>query len=80
MLLIDAEQLEKDGWKLERIRPVDAQTMLWENKKPTELDEAVVRCRNCRHYNYRTCSRFGIHITKKDDAFCSEGVAKKDAG
>ena len=76
MKLIDAESLQAAGWTLERTCPVDSQTMLWEKKKPAEVDEAVVRCNNCKYYKHKTCTRFGIQITRKADDFCSEGVRK----
>ena len=34
---IDAEQLEKDGWTMNRIRQVSSTEMVYETKKPTEL-------------------------------------------
>lgn len=78
MRLIDAERLEAEGWKMERMRHLDGYTVLFEKKKPTEFDEAIVRCEECQFYRFRTCTRFGIRITRKADDFCSEGV-RKDA-
>lgn len=76
MKLIDAERLEADGWKMERMRHLDGYTVLFEKKKPTEFDETVVRCEKCQFYRFRTCTRFGIRITRKAEDFCSEGVRK----
>lgn len=78
MKLIDADLLEADGWRMERIRRYDQYCMEWQTKKPTEFDEAIVRCEDCQFYRFRSCSRFGIRITRKADDFCSEGV-RKDA-
>lgn len=76
MLLIDAEQLQEDGWKMERLRKYDQYCVEWEKKKPTEFAEAVVRCEKCAFYKHRTCTRFGIRLTRKPEDFCSEGMAR----
>lgn len=37
MRLIDADALEREGWSLSRNRQVDAKTMVYEVKKPTDF-------------------------------------------
>jgi hypothetical protein len=61
MKLIDAERLEAEGWKMERMRNIDPYCVLFEKKKPTEFDGVesvdIVRCRECIHH--------------KDSGFCA---------
>lgn len=37
MILIDAEEMEKNGWAAQRIVQVDPHTMEWQRKKPTDF-------------------------------------------
>ena len=88
MKLIDAESLEADGWKMERIIPVDRQTMEWQKKKPTDFPVVdavpVVRCKDCKdsHLWYADKSicelwaETGVDVF--NDGFCSYGERKDD--
>lgn len=81
MKLIDAERLEAEGWKMERMRHLDGYTVLFEKKKPTEFEgvEAaeIVRCRDCYHHSNRTgfCSWWSWYGTvyTEDDGYCNFG-------
>ena len=49
MRLIDAEELERDGWYLCRTVQVDKNTMEYQTKKPTAFKVLeVVRCKDCK--------------------------------
>lgn len=83
---IDADKLQKDGWKLRR----EKQGLLTSTYETMELDcvptadvVEVVRCKDCKYYtlkpqhtsrvtSVRRCNRSAIVCTKPDD-FCSFG-------
>lgn len=83
---IDADKLQKDGWKLRR----EKHGLLTSTYETMELDcvptadvVEVVRCKDCKYYtlkpqqtsrvtSVRRCNRSAIVCTKPDD-FCSFG-------
>ena len=73
MRLIDAEELERDGWHLCRIVHEDRNTVEYQTKKPTAFKALeVVRCKDCIAKD--SCNLFGFD----DMDFCSGGRRKDE--
>lgn len=88
MRLIDAEELERDGWHLCRTVQVDRNTMEYQTKKPTAFTALeIVRCKDCIEYqtdiHWTTKQTGWCYCTKLDQFFkpedyCSYGVKRGD--
>jgi len=78
---IDAEQLEKDGWTMQRTYQSSPTEMTCEMKKPTDLPSAdVVEVRHGRwEYNvfFWTCSKCGNDASADWD-YCPHCGARMD--
>ena len=89
MRLIDADELSKEGFHLERVYQNDAQSMILETKYledvPTVDAVPVVRCGECKHYrdgdqehpDCGYCKRL-ICGTVVPDYYCADGERKDD--
>ena len=85
MRLIDAEELERDGWHLCRIVHEDRNTVEYQTKKPTAFKVLeVVRCKDCKYknnYTYKNayiCDRFKGNVFVVDDDYCSYAERKSE--
>lgn len=81
MQLIDADELEKQGWTMHRTVVVNPQTMEMQVKKPTDFPAIidavpVVRCKDCKHRDAENgfCKGRGWPAQLvPDDGFCDKG-------
>ena len=88
MRLIDAEEMEKNGWTAERVVQVDSHTMEWQKKKPTDFSTIdavpVIRCKDCRFYRFydgtfgKGWMCFENNTARHGDDYCSRGERKDD--
>lgn len=64
--LIDADVLERNGWTMTRIVQVDANTMEYQTKKPTEFQtigtHQWIPCSRCE----RKCEKWGNLKTSQE--------------
>lgn len=81
MILIDAEELERDGWHLYRTVQVDRNTMEYQTKKPTAFTTLeVVRCKDCKHRQEDTIFH-KLYCDGREvvaDGFCWKGERRSD--
>lgn len=74
MRLVDADELEKQGWTMHRTVFVNPQTMEMQVKKPTDFPAIVdavpvVRCKDCKWWDKSEDSPFGYCMAIKHGYF-----------
>ena len=86
MRLIDADELEKQGWTMHRTVVVNPQTMEMQVKKPTDFPAIIdavpmVRCKDCKWWRKETdhtCRKWGGASPRKANGYCDEGKMSEE--
>ena len=86
MRLIDADALERDGWRMSRTVQIDEKTMELQTRKPTDFPAVepqpeIIRCKDCKHRDVEDgfCEGRGWPMQLvPDDGFCDKGERSEE--